>query len=369
MSLPALPVTADTRSITERVNVLIRDYNTLLGVPPGCIMPYAGATAPEGWLLCHGQAVSRTTYADLFAAIGTAHGAGDGSTTFNCARPARSRRRRPRRHGRHRRRPDHRRRLRHRRRNARRRRRCGNPHAQHGRRCRRTAHTNAAGSGLIVYGGGSGVATFAAGAALPLYTAGLTASRRRRCAQQHAADAHPQLRDRDMTLLRERYAGLAPATSDLPAEALAKAGAPQERRRMSPASPCALSTSPGRSLDRCSSRRSGHRPTSLTCLPSCWSRRADFGASTTTVRLSPPSSRRSRRTAAVWCGWWAAAACATGRGRSWRRLPRRRAPTAVGRSGAPAGVAGRAWCQSSAFNALQTMTADRPGNGGSHDVE
>ena len=37
-------------------------------------------------------------------------------------------------------------------------------------------HTNTAGSGLIVYGGGSGVATFAAGAALPLYTAGLTAS-------------------------------------------------------------------------------------------------------------------------------------------------------------------------------------------------
>ena len=83
MSLPALPVTADTRSITERVNVLIRDYNTLLGVPAGCIMPYAGATAPDGWLLCHGQAVSRTTYADLFAAIGTAYGPGDGSTTFN----------------------------------------------------------------------------------------------------------------------------------------------------------------------------------------------------------------------------------------------------------------------------------------------
>ena len=83
MSLPALPVTADTRSITERVNVLIRDYNTLLGVPAGCVMPYAGATAPDGWLLCHGQAVSRTTYADLFGAIGTAYGPGDGSTTFN----------------------------------------------------------------------------------------------------------------------------------------------------------------------------------------------------------------------------------------------------------------------------------------------
>jgi microcystin-dependent protein len=83
MSLPALPVTADTRSITERVNVLIRDYNTMLRVPAGCVMPFAGATAPSSWLLCYGQAVSRTAYSDLFAAIGTTYGAGDGSTTFN----------------------------------------------------------------------------------------------------------------------------------------------------------------------------------------------------------------------------------------------------------------------------------------------
>ena len=48
MSLPALPVTADTRSITERVNVLIRDHNMLSGVPAGCILPYAGTTAPDG---------------------------------------------------------------------------------------------------------------------------------------------------------------------------------------------------------------------------------------------------------------------------------------------------------------------------------
>lgn len=45
--------------------------------------PYAGASAPAGWLLCYGQAISRTTYAALFAAIGTAFGAGDGSMTFN----------------------------------------------------------------------------------------------------------------------------------------------------------------------------------------------------------------------------------------------------------------------------------------------
>lgn len=42
-----------------------------------------GATTYAGWLLCDGTAVSRTTYADLFAAIGTAFGVGDGSTTFN----------------------------------------------------------------------------------------------------------------------------------------------------------------------------------------------------------------------------------------------------------------------------------------------
>ena len=51
-------------------------------VPPGMIAPYAGKTAPEGWLLCDGSAVSRTTYAALYAAIGTTYGAGNGSTTF-----------------------------------------------------------------------------------------------------------------------------------------------------------------------------------------------------------------------------------------------------------------------------------------------
>jgi microcystin-dependent protein len=51
--------------------------------PPGVVLPYAGASAPAGWLLCDGSAVSRTTYATLFAAISTAYGTGDGSTTFN----------------------------------------------------------------------------------------------------------------------------------------------------------------------------------------------------------------------------------------------------------------------------------------------
>lgn len=51
--------------------------------PIGSIIPYGGANAPNGWLICNGQAVSRTTYADLFDAIGTTFGSGDGSTTFN----------------------------------------------------------------------------------------------------------------------------------------------------------------------------------------------------------------------------------------------------------------------------------------------
>ncbi len=44
---------------------------------------YAGSAAPSGWLLCNGAEVSRTTYADLFAVMGTIFGAGNGSTTFN----------------------------------------------------------------------------------------------------------------------------------------------------------------------------------------------------------------------------------------------------------------------------------------------
>jgi microcystin-dependent protein len=49
----------------------------------GTVLPFAGSTAPEGWLLCFGQAVSRTGYEHLFQKIGTTFGAGDGSTTFN----------------------------------------------------------------------------------------------------------------------------------------------------------------------------------------------------------------------------------------------------------------------------------------------
>ncbi len=60
-------------------------WNSISLVPVGSMQPFGGTTGlvPSGWLLCDGTAISRTTYADLFAIIGTNYGAGDGATTFN----------------------------------------------------------------------------------------------------------------------------------------------------------------------------------------------------------------------------------------------------------------------------------------------
>lgn len=52
-------------------------------MPTGAILDFAGSVAPSGFLLCDGSAVSRTTYAALFAVLSTTFGTGDGSTTFN----------------------------------------------------------------------------------------------------------------------------------------------------------------------------------------------------------------------------------------------------------------------------------------------
>jgi microcystin-dependent protein len=55
-----------------------------LAIPTGSLLDYAGSSAPSSaWLICDGSAVSRTTYANLFAVCSTTYGAGDGSTTFN----------------------------------------------------------------------------------------------------------------------------------------------------------------------------------------------------------------------------------------------------------------------------------------------
>lgn len=61
------------QSIIDEIN-----HNTPIGV----IHPYAGQTAPNGYLICDGSVVSRETYADLFQIIGTTYGVGDGKTTF-----------------------------------------------------------------------------------------------------------------------------------------------------------------------------------------------------------------------------------------------------------------------------------------------
>lgn len=53
------------------------------GVPIGSILSFAGQTAPDKYLLCQGQEVSREDYSDLFSLIGTIYGEGDGTTTFN----------------------------------------------------------------------------------------------------------------------------------------------------------------------------------------------------------------------------------------------------------------------------------------------
>lgn len=55
-------------------------HRAATGVPVGTIVAFAGLVAPDGWLICDGSTKSRTTFADLFAAIGTSWGAGDGST-------------------------------------------------------------------------------------------------------------------------------------------------------------------------------------------------------------------------------------------------------------------------------------------------
>jgi phage-related tail fiber protein len=63
--------------------VTVAQLVTLGALNYGEMRDYAGTTAPTGWLLADGSAVSRTTYASLFAVVGTTYGAGNGTTTFN----------------------------------------------------------------------------------------------------------------------------------------------------------------------------------------------------------------------------------------------------------------------------------------------
>ena len=73
----------DLPSLNTELNAYNLNNNFKYCLPIGGIVQYAGSTAPDGYLICDGSAISRTTYADLFNVIGTYYGTGDGSTTFN----------------------------------------------------------------------------------------------------------------------------------------------------------------------------------------------------------------------------------------------------------------------------------------------
>lgn len=75
-------VIADASSNARIHNYQRAANNVPVQLPVGALMPYAGSSAPSGWLLCYGQDVSRTTYAALYAAIGVTYGVGNGTTTF-----------------------------------------------------------------------------------------------------------------------------------------------------------------------------------------------------------------------------------------------------------------------------------------------
>ena len=76
---------ANSADVNAGDDILASQYNNLRAERclPGSIVMYGGDSAPTGWLLCQGQAVSRTTYSSLYAIIGTTFGVGDDSTTFN----------------------------------------------------------------------------------------------------------------------------------------------------------------------------------------------------------------------------------------------------------------------------------------------
>ena len=80
--------TTDTQTLTNKT--IDGTSNTIRNVPAGTltgfagmVIPFAGTSAPSGYLMCDGSAVSRSTYATLFAVVSTTYGSGDGTTTFN----------------------------------------------------------------------------------------------------------------------------------------------------------------------------------------------------------------------------------------------------------------------------------------------
>ena len=84
VKLPGTPTVGTAPDVNDSSNkVATTGWARNLATPVGTIAAFGGTSAPSGWLVCDGSAISRTTYANLFDVIGTSYGSGDGSTTFN----------------------------------------------------------------------------------------------------------------------------------------------------------------------------------------------------------------------------------------------------------------------------------------------
>lgn len=82
-SIDSASIDEDGNFTLTRKDASVINAGQVISSPTGSIVMYGGLSAPTGWLLCNGTAVSRTTYSELFALIGTRFGIGDNSTTFN----------------------------------------------------------------------------------------------------------------------------------------------------------------------------------------------------------------------------------------------------------------------------------------------
>lgn len=84
-STDVVAVAAEVTTVAADVTTVSAEITTVAStaVPSGTVAFFGMSTPPTGWIKANGAAISRTTYASLFAAIGTTYGAGNGSTTFN----------------------------------------------------------------------------------------------------------------------------------------------------------------------------------------------------------------------------------------------------------------------------------------------
>jgi microcystin-dependent protein len=82
LTLPEVGASRDSWGAKTNDNWNVVDEFLFMAMPIGVVLDYAGSTPPDGWLACDGRLISRTTYSQLFAVLGTVWGAGDGSTTF-----------------------------------------------------------------------------------------------------------------------------------------------------------------------------------------------------------------------------------------------------------------------------------------------